>query len=73
MHVVEIPSSTGLRIIVCEFVGKDGKIKCSHLLTNISPEEMDAVELFYFYNERQTIEAFFRTCKEVYGIKNIRT
>ncbi|SHJ35579.1 Transposase DDE domain-containing protein [Geosporobacter subterraneus DSM 17957] len=73
VHVAEIPSSTGLRIIVCEFVGKDGKIKYSHLLTNIGSEEMDAIELFHFYNERQTIEAFFRTCKEVYGIKNLRT
>jgi hypothetical protein len=34
---------------------------------------MSAVEVFHFYNERQTIEAFFKTCKETYGIKNLRT
>ena len=34
---------------------------------------MDTVELFHFYNKRQTIEAFFKTCKQVYGIKNLRT
>ncbi|SDK81457.1 transposase [Natronincola ferrireducens] len=72
VHVAEIPSSTGLRIIVCEFVGNDGQTKYSHLLTNIRAKEMSAIQLFHFYNDRQTIEAFFRTCKEVYGIKNLR-
>ncbi|AOT68303.1 hypothetical protein Gferi_01085 [Geosporobacter ferrireducens] len=73
VHIVEIPVSKDLRIIACEFVGKDGKIKYSHLITNISSEKMSAIELFHFYNERQTIEAFFKTCKEIYGIKNLRT
>lgn len=73
VHIAEVPTSTDLRIIVCEFVGKDGQIKYSHLLTNIKAEEMSATELFHFYNKRQTIEAFFKTCKEVYGIKNLRT
>jgi len=39
----------------------------------LKADEMDTVELFHFYNKRQTIEAFFKTCKEVYGIKNLRT
>lgn len=73
VHVAEVPVSTDLRIIVCEFIGKDGQIKYSHLLTNIKADEMDTVELFHFYNKRQTIEAFFKTCKEVYGMKNLRT
>ncbi|MBU5438471.1 transposase [Tissierella sp. MSJ-40] len=73
VHVAEVPTSTDLRIIVCEFIGKDGQIKYSHLLTNIKAEEMNGVELFHFYNKRQTIEAFFKTCKEVYDIKNLRT
>lgn len=73
VHVAEIPTPTDLRIIICEFIGKDGQIKYSHLLTNIKTDEMDAVKLFHFYNKRQTIEAFFKTCKEVYGIKNLRT
>ena len=73
VHLAEISTSQGLRIIVCEFVGKDGKIKYSHLITDIAPEKMSALEIFQFYNERQTIEAFFKTCKETYGIKNLRT
>ena len=73
VHVAEISVSTDLRIIVCEFIGKDGQIKYSHLLTNIKADEMGTVELFHFYNKRQTIEAFFKTCKEIYGIKNLRT
>lgn len=72
-HVAEIPAPTDLRIIVCEFICKNGQIRYSHLITNISADEMDAVELFHFYNKRQTIEAFFKTCKEVYSIKNLRT
>nr|WP_257785998.1 transposase [Geosporobacter ferrireducens] len=43
------------------------------MITNINSEKMSAIELFHVYNERQTIEAFFKTCKEVYGIKNLRT
>jgi transposase len=73
VHVAEIATSSDFRIIVCEFVCKDGTIKYSHLITNISSDEMNAVELFHFYNGRQTIEAFFKTCKDVYGIKNLRT
>jgi len=29
--------------------------------------------LFYYYNEKQTIEAFFKVCKSTYHIKNLRT
>ncbi|WP_279233124.1 transposase [Marinisporobacter balticus] len=42
-------------------------------MTNISIEKMSAVELFHFYNQRQTIEAFFKMAKNVYGRKNLRT
>ncbi|KXG73925.1 hypothetical protein AN619_28470 [Thermotalea metallivorans] len=34
---------------------------------------MSAVELFYFYNQHQTIEAFFKMAENVYGMKNLRT
>ena len=34
---------------------------------------MSAVEIFHFYNKRQTIEAFFKMAKNVYHIKNLRT
>lgn len=73
VHIADIPTSSDLRIIACEFVCKDGTIKYSHLIINISSDEINAVQLFHFYNGRQTIEAFFKTCKDVYGIKNLRT
>lgn len=34
---------------------------------------MNAVEIFHFYNKRQTIEAFFKMAKNIYHIKNLRT
>jgi hypothetical protein len=34
---------------------------------------MNTTQLFHFYNGRQTIEAFFKTVKNVYSIKNLRT
>lgn len=34
---------------------------------------MNATELYHFYNKKQTIEAFLKVCKTVYGIKNLRT
>jgi hypothetical protein len=34
---------------------------------------MLAMDVFHFYNKRQTIEAFFKSCKNVYHIKNLRT
>lgn len=52
---------------------KHGKLVYTHLITNISKEKMSPVELFHFYNQRQTIEAFFKIAKNVYGIKNLRT
>lgn len=34
---------------------------------------MNPVELFHFYNGRQTIEAFFKMIKNIYHIRNLRT
>lgn len=48
-------------------------MKYSLLITNINLNEMSTVELFNFYNERQTIEAFFKMAKNIYQIKNLRT
>lgn len=36
-------------------------------------EAYSAVEMFHFYNKRQSIEAFFKSCKNIYNIKNLRT
>jgi hypothetical protein len=43
------------------------------LVSNISESKMSAKDLFYFYNRRQTIEAFFKKCKNIYNIRNLRT
>ena len=43
------------------------------LYTNISRKKLSAEEAFHFYNGRQTIEAFFKMAKNLYGIKNLRT
>lgn len=51
---------------------KDG-LKYTYLATNIPANDMSAKDLFHFYNGRQTIEAFIKTCKNTYGIKNLRT
>lgn len=71
--VYEFPSKDGLRVVLVQILTKHGKLVYSHLITNIPKEKMSAVELFHFYNQRQTIEAFFKTAKNVYGIKNLRT
>lgn len=71
--VYELPTSDDLRIIIVQILTKSGKLKYTMLVTNISSTEMDAVKLFHFYNERQTIEAFFKMAKNVYHIRNLRT
>ncbi|MDS0526693.1 transposase [Clostridium sp. SHJSY1] len=71
--VYELPENNGVRYIIVETLSSKGKLKYSLLITNISKNEMSAVELFHFYNERQTIEAFFKIVKNVYHIKNLRT
>ena len=71
--VYELPTDDDLRIIIVQILTKSGKLKYTMLVTNISSKDMDAVELFHFYNERQTIEAFFKMAKNVYHIRNLRT
>jgi hypothetical protein len=71
--VYELPQSNGIRYIIVQTLSSKGKLKYSLLITNIKSNEMSIVELFHFYNERQTIEAFFKMAKNVYYIKNLRT
>ena len=71
--VHELPENNGIRNIIVQTLSKNGKVKYSLLITNISSNDMDAVEIFHFYNKRQTIEAFFKMAKNVYHIKNLRT
>jgi hypothetical protein len=68
IHEIEI--NTDKRYVLVRILTDKG-CKYSCLITNIN--NMTASELFNFYNERQTIEAFFKTCKNTYHIKNLRT
>lgn len=71
--VYELQSEGCLRIILVQILQKNGALTYSMLITNIGSKRMSAVELFHFYNDRQTIEAFFKAAKNVYSIKNLRT
>ncbi len=71
--VYEMPTDTDRRIIIVQILTKKGELKYTMLVTNISKKQMSAVELFHFYNERQTIEAFFKTVKNTYGMRNLRS
>ncbi|HEX9061597.1 MAG TPA: transposase [Clostridia bacterium] len=72
VDVCELPCQCDLRIILVRVLEKDG-VKHTYLVTNIPNSDMSAKDLFHFYNGRQTIEAFIKTCKKTYGIKNLRT
>jgi hypothetical protein len=61
------------RVVVYAIFKQDGELKFSHLITNIPATELDGTELFDLYNGRQSIEAFFKSCKQSYNIKNLRT
>lgn len=71
--VYELPENNGIRNIIVQTLSSKGKLKYSMLVTNINSKDMNAVEIFHFYNKRQTIEAFFKMAKNVYHIKNLRT
>lgn len=73
VDVYELPNDDALRIILIRTLQKDASFKYTHLITNIPVKDMSAQDIFHFYNGRQTIEAFFKSCKNVYGMKNLRT
>ncbi|SHJ39721.1 Transposase DDE domain-containing protein [Lutispora thermophila DSM 19022] len=72
--IYELPKpDSELRTILVQILGTKGELSYALLHTNIKESELSAVEAFHFYNGRQTIEAFFKTAKNTYGIKNLRT
>lgn len=72
--VFELPQTDNrLRTILVQILGSKGDLTYTLLHTNINKSKLSAVEAFHFYNGRQTIEAFFKTAKNVYGIKSLRT
>jgi hypothetical protein len=72
VRVAETASGPQVRGIVCEVTAPSGVVHYSVLLTNL-PCTLDAVTLWRLYNGRQTIEAFFKTGRHVYGMSNLRS
>lgn len=73
VDLFELPSNDGLRHIIVRTLTRKGDFEYTMLVSNMPLNQMPAVGMFHFYNQRQTIEAFFKTCKSVYHIKNLRT
>lgn len=72
--VFELPEAdNGLHTILVQILGSKGELTYTLLHTNINKSKLSAVKAFHFYNGHQTIEAFFKTAKNVYGIKSLRT
>jgi len=75
VDIYELPNkgTDGLRYILVRTMTRKGIFEYTMLVSNIPSAKMSALEMYYFYNKRQTIEAFFKTCKNIYHIKNLRT
>lgn len=78
VRVAEVAGGPYVRAIVCEVTppGVEGgaqRKEYSALLTNLSAHEFDAVALWHLYAGRQTIEAFFKMGRGVYGLGNLRS
>ncbi|WP_010245151.1 transposase [Acetivibrio cellulolyticus] len=73
IDLFELPTTDGLWYIIVRTLTKKGDFEYTMLVSNMPLNQMSAVGMFYFYNQRQTIETFFKTCKSVYHIKNLRT
>ncbi|SPF49511.1 conserved hypothetical protein [Candidatus Desulfosporosinus infrequens] len=73
VDVYELPHTDGLRYILVRVLTRTGDFEYTMLVSNIPLAKMSTSEMFHFYNKRQTIEAFFKTCKNLYHIRNLRT
>jgi hypothetical protein len=73
VDVFELPITDGLRHIIVRTLTRKGNFEYTMLVSNVPLSQMSAIEMFHFYNKRQTIEAFFKKCKNVYHIQNLRT
>lgn len=73
VHGVELPTADGLRRVLYEFSLPEGGWGYALLLTNLPPTEFGVIRLLHFYNERQTIEAFFCQSRQVFQIHTLRS
>ena len=73
VHGTELPPANGLRYLVYELALSDGTWDYAMLITNLPASEFGVLRLFAFYNERQTIEAFFCQARQVFHIHTLRS
>jgi len=73
VHGTELPPENGIRRLLYEFYVSDGSLTYSILYTNLPRKDFGIIGCFEFYNERQTIEAFFAQSRHVYNIQNMRS
>ena len=73
VRVAEVEGGPFVRAIVCEVIPQEGRAEYSVLLTNLPKGEFDEVALWHLYSGRQSIEAFFKMGRAVYGLGNLRS
>jgi hypothetical protein len=73
VHGVELAPSDGYRRLLYEFYLPDGTLEYFLVYTNLPADSFGVQRCFTFYNERQTIEAFFAQSRHIYNIQNLRS
>jgi hypothetical protein len=73
VHGTELEPLEGCRRLLYEFYLPEGNLEYFLIYTNLPADEFAVQHCFTFYNERQTIEAFFAQSRHVYNIQNLRS
>lgn len=73
VHGTELEPLDGCRRLLYEFYLPDGALEYFLVYTNLPADCFGIQRCFTFYNERQTIEAFFAQSRHVYNIPNLRS
>jgi hypothetical protein len=73
VHGTELEPLDGYRRLLYEFYLPEGGLEYFLIYTNLPADEFGIQRCFIFYNERQTVEAFFAQSRHVYNIQNLRS
>ncbi len=73
VHGTELEPLNGYRRLLYEFFLPEGTLEYFLMYSNLPADEFGVQRCFTFYNERQTIEAFFGQSRHVYNIQNLRS
>lgn len=73
VHGTELEPLDGYRRLLYEFYLPEGDLEYFLMYTNLPADEFGIQRCFTFYNERQSIEAFFGQSRHVYNIQNLRS